>query len=268
MDMHSPHALRRELPKMGLDGLAEQIAAARCAGIIVLRAKELLIRGRDGKGRRIGQAHQIVYTRPASTLAAREAVEITEDELPDVALQVDVVPDTRRRGLSLYEKWGLPEVWVEVPERRPRISHGPVPGLAIHLRTRLGFVQSPTSAAFPSWSAEEIHTALNEPEGRMSKATAAALRRVGRLMAADIAAGTEGDSIDRADDAETPMEDRIEALDEIFRLRGFAASPAFAIQVASLQRPLPTLLRAAYQSRDEEDFLERIGVAREIPLIP
>ena len=266
-DMHSL-TLGREPPALGLTELAGRIAAMRGAGISVFRAKVLRVLDGDGKSRRIGPAREIAYTHSTSTRVAGEAVEVAEDELPEVVLQVDLTADGRHRRLSRYEKWGFPEVWIEVPERRALSRIEPAPGLAIHLLTRVGYVQSPTSKAFPSWSADEIHTALNEREGRMSAATAAALRRVGRLMRADAGADAEEDAIADADHAQASTEDRIEALDEMFRLRGFAVSPAYTTRVASLQRPLATLLRAAYDSRDEDDFLERLGVVREIPLIP
>ena len=256
-DVHSP-TLQREPPTMGLTELTGRIAAMRGAGIFVFGAKVLRVLDGDGKSRRIDQANEIVYTQNTSTRVAGEAVEVEQDELPDVVLQVDRTADGRHRRLSRYEKWGFPEVWVEVPDRRALSGIEPASGLAIHLLTRVGYVQSPTSKALPSWSADEIHTALNEPERRMSAATAAALRRVGRLMRADT----------DADHVEANMEDRIEALDEMFRLRGFAVSPAYTSRVASLQCPLATLLRAAYDSRDEDDFLECIGVVHETPLVP
>lgn len=250
---------------MELAGLTERIAAARGAGIAVLPAKDLRILDGGGKRRRFRQAVEIVYTRPTGACVVEDSVEVKEVELPDVVLQAAASADARHRTLSRYEKWGFPEVWVEVPDRRRKSRLGPAPGLAIHLLTRLGYVQSPTSAAFPSWSAEEIHAALNEPQGRMSAATATALRRVGRLMRAE----ATNAAIERDESgAEATTEARIDALDEIFQLRGFAVSPSFADHVASLKRPLATLLRTAYDSRDEDDLLERLGVVRELPLTP
>lgn len=249
---------------MRLAGLAERIAGLRGASIVVLPAKDIRARGGDGKSRRIGLAEEVVYARPTAARVVGDVVEIKDGELPDVVLQVDLGADDRR-ALSRYEKWGFPEVWVEVPDRRSKSRLEPRPGLAIHLLTRLGYVRSLASAAFPSWSADEIHAALNEPQGRMSEATAAALRRVGWLMRADAA---DDDPVERVESgAEATMDVRVEALDEIFRLRGFAASPAFAGRVASVEQPLATLLRAAYHSRDEDEFLERLEVVRETPLI-
>ena len=39
-----------------------------------------------------------------------------EHDFPDVVVEVDHTTDVRRKKLWLYEEWGFPEVWVEVPE--------------------------------------------------------------------------------------------------------------------------------------------------------
>ncbi|MYE25174.1 MAG: hypothetical protein F4Y01_14730 [Gammaproteobacteria bacterium] len=261
----------RDFPRTELGGLVERIAATRGAGIAVLRASELVIRDPDGNARRIGQNSQVVFTSDA-TKCAGEPVVIDRGEFPGVVLQAGDTAVAVRRKLSLYEKCGLPEVWVVGPDRRGhQMARRWDVRIAIYLRTRLGYVRAPRSAALPSWSAAEIQTALNEPEGFMSDGTIAALRRVGRLMRADADMGPDDDSVLPAERgelrAEPTMEDRIDALDEIFGLRGFAVSHSFTVRVAALRRPLPYLLRAAYESRDEDDFLERIGVVREIPLV-
>jgi len=255
---------------MQLGGLIERIAATRGTGIAVLRANELVIRGPDGNTRRIAPNTQLVYTHDTAKRSS-ETVVIDDGELPDVVLDVDDTAVALRRRLSLYEKWGFPEVWVVVPDRLAPSGRVNVSRVAIHLRTRLGFVRAPRSAALTSWSAEEIRTALNEPQGFMSDGTIATLRRVGRLMRADADMGPDDDPIQPAERgelrAEPTMEDRIDALEEMFGLRGLAVSPSFTVRVAALQRPLPNLLRAAYECRDEDDFLERIRVVREIPLV-
>ena len=52
--------------------------------------------------------------------------------LPDVVLEVDYSTDVRVRKLRLYEAWGFPEVWVDVPDERssPRSR---LCGLTIHV---------------------------------------------------------------------------------------------------------------------------------------
>ena len=260
----------RSPPKMQLGGLVERIAATRGADIAVLRAEELLVRGADGKSRRIRQKSELVYTHGAATRAG-ETLVIDAGELPDVVLAVADGAVARPTKLSLHEKCGFPEVWVVVPDRHAPSWSEAAPRVAIHLRTHLGYVRAPRSAALPSWSAEEIYTALHEPEGFMSDGTIAALRRVGRLMRPDADMGPDDDPILPPGEgelrAEPTMEDRIEALDEMFTLRGFAGSPSFTARVAALKHSLPFLLRAAYNCHDEDDFLERIGVVREIPLV-
>lgn len=261
--------LHRDSRKIQLGGLVERIAATRRAGIAVLRANELVIRDPDGNTRRIAQDSQLVYTHD-TVKRSGETVVIDDGELPDVVLDIDDTAALQRK-LSRYEKWGFPEVWMVAPDRRTPSRHAGAPRVAIHLRTRLGYVRAPRSAALPSWSAEEIQAAFNEPEGFMSDETIAALRRVGRLMRGDADVGPDDDPVLPAERgelrAEPTMEARIDALDEMFSLRGLAVSPSFTVRVAALHRPLPYLLRAAYECRDEDDFLERIGVVREVPLV-
>ena len=103
------------------------------------------------------------------------------DHLPDVVLEVDYSTDVRRGKLGLYEAWGFPEVWVEVPDvRSPRQPRRRPSGLTIHRLGPDGYRPAAASAAFPGWTAAEIHTALNEP--RLSEATSAVLTRVGRAL--------------------------------------------------------------------------------------
>ena len=102
-----------------------------------------------------------------------------EDPYPDVVLEVDTTTDVRENRLKLYEAWGFPEVWVEVPDaptpgRRPGLRSG----LRIHLLEAGRYVLSEESRAFPGWRAVEIHRALNEPV--ISEETSKILSRVGR----------------------------------------------------------------------------------------
>ena len=98
-------------------------------------------------------------------------------------LEVDHTTDVRRGKLSLYEEWGFPEVWVEVPERyAPSRPAARLSGLVIHLLQGGRYRTVPVSRAFPGWTAEEIHTALNEPA--LSAATGEVLARVGRALGA------------------------------------------------------------------------------------
>ena len=140
------------------------------------------MRNARGERQRIVQADQILFLRPAQNMPRGSAIEVAADALPDVVLEVDNTTDVRRNKLRLYESWGIPEVWVEVPdEPAPSRPASLRPGLTIHLREGGRFRSAPVGRAFPAWTAAEIHRALNEPE--LSEQTAEVLDRVGRAWA-------------------------------------------------------------------------------------
>ena len=145
---------------------------------------DLLLRNERGEKWRIMQADQSVYLHPWRARLPVDAMEIGKHDLPDVVLEVDHTTDVRRGKLGLYEAWGFPEVWVDVPEtgyavRRPA---GLSPGLTIHLLEDGGYRTATQSRTFSGWSAAEIHTALNE--AALSVATSRVLRRIGRALGA------------------------------------------------------------------------------------
>ena len=55
-------------------------------------------------------------------------MEVSNEDLPDVIVEVDLTTDVRRGKLDIYESWGFPEVWVEVPENRAPSSPKRPPG--------------------------------------------------------------------------------------------------------------------------------------------
>ena len=57
-----------------------------------------------------------MYLRPHAVRRLGAAVKVGRDALPDVVLEVDLTTDVRRGKLAMYESWGVPDVWVEVPE--------------------------------------------------------------------------------------------------------------------------------------------------------
>ena len=106
-----------------------------------------------------------------------------EHDFPDVVLEVDHTTNVRSGKLWFYEEWGFPEVWVEVPEREsPSRPAGRRPGLTIHLLEGGAYGTARESRAFPGWTANEIHIALNEPV--RSAVTSRFLDRVGRALGA------------------------------------------------------------------------------------
>ena len=130
-----PTSPTHENPSHGLAGLVALIAAVRGSSIKCYGSMDLLVRDAHGRPRRIMQADQTVYLHPRrAELLGASAMVVGRHNYPDVVLEVDHTTDVRRGKLKLYESWGFPELWVEVPEHwvasRPR---GLVPGLTIHL---------------------------------------------------------------------------------------------------------------------------------------
>ena len=182
--VRDPTSATHEYPSQRLAALSELIASMRGSAIACFGAMDLELRGERGERQRILQADQSVYLHPARSRLPREAgMVIGEHDFPDVVVEVDHTTDVRRGKLWLYEEWGFPEVWVEVPERyAPSRPAGRLPGLVIHLLEGGRYRTAPVSRAFPGWTAEEIHTALNEPA--LSAATGEVLARVGRALGA------------------------------------------------------------------------------------
>ena len=177
-----PTSATHEQPGARLAGLSHVIAGVRGAPIECYGTMDLLLRNERGERWRIMQADQSLYLHPWRARLPTDAMEIGWHDRPDVVLEVDHTTDVRRGKLALYEAWGFPEVWVDVPEagyavRRPA---GLSPGLTIHLLEDGGYRTAAHSRTFPDWSAAEIHTALNEET--LSVETSRVLRRVGRAL--------------------------------------------------------------------------------------
>ena len=144
------------------------------------------------------QADQTVYLYPRrAELLGADAMVVGRHNYPDVVLEVDHTTDVRRGKLKLYESWGFPEVWVEVPEQwvasRPR---GLVPGLTIHLLEDGVYRESPESMAFPGWRAAAIHDAMNEAE--RSVRTNEILEGLGRGLGTRDGTGPDDDALMRS----------------------------------------------------------------------
>ena len=171
-----------------------------------------------------------------------------------MGMVVDNTTDVRRGKLALYESWGFPELWVEVPDTpSPSRPAGLRPGLTIHLLEERSFRMALSSRAFPGWTAHEIHRALNEPE--LSAATTAALRRVGRALGAAEGTGPDDDPLLRAE----RLEAQRAAVLQVFRARGLTLSAALPRHLAELEGiSTAALVQAALDCRDEADFLLRL----------
>ncbi len=186
-----------ERPSRLLTRLAERIAEVRGSPIESYGSTDLLLRDHGGEPRRIMQADESVYLHPAHARLPGAAMVVGEDDFPDVVLEVDHTTDVHRGKLDLYESWGFPEVWVEVPEApSPSRPHRRRPGLTIHLLEHGRFRVASESRAFPGWRADEIHVALNEPEP--SAQTSAVVERVGAALGARAGTGPDDDPLLRS----------------------------------------------------------------------
>ena len=216
--VREPTSPTHENPSHGLAGLVALIAAVRGSSIKCYGSMDLLVRDAHGKPRRIMQADQTVYLYPRrAELLGASAMVVGKHNYPDVVLEVDHTTDVRRGKLKLYESWGFPELWVEVPEHwvasRPR---GLVPGLTIHLLEGDVYRESPESVAFPGWRAEAIHEAMNE--GEPSVRTHGIVERLGRRLGSREGTGPDDDALMRSlrgqSRAEGVAEGKVEGLAE------------------------------------------------------
>ena len=179
-----PTSPYHERPSRRLARLVERIALVCGSPFECYGHMDLLLRDRQGHARRIMQADESLYLHPGKArLPGISAMVVGEDDFPDLVLEVDHSTDVRRGKLKLYESWGFPEIWVEMPEQRtPSRPRSRLPELTIHLLEGDAYQVSPESLAFPGWKAEEIHVALNEAE--LSAQTVAVLERVGAALGA------------------------------------------------------------------------------------
>ena len=254
-----PVSYYHERPASRLARLVGLIAAARGAPIEAGGHTDLLVRNPRGERQRIMQADQILFLRPAQTEPVGNAVEVGTDALPDVVLEVDNTTDARRNKLMLYESWGFPEVWVEVPEEpQPSRPASLSPVLTIHvreghLREGGGFRTAEASLAFPGWTAAEIHRALNEPE--LSAETAEVLSRVGRELGSAEGTSPDDDPFLNRQRAEGRAEaQRADAL-KVLQARGVAVSASRFERLAAMPGVAERLMDAALACRDEAEFL-------------
>ena len=240
-----PTTTYHEYGAQRLARLVERIAMRRGSPIDVIGASDLAVRDTDGTRQRLLNADQVVYLHPAATRPRGKEIERGADHLPDVVLEVDYSTDARRRKLGIYESWGFPEVWIEVPDAswsyRPKSRRS---GVTIHLLEGGRYVEAASSRAFPGWTAEEIHRALNE--SAVSATTVDVLRRVADALAAVEGTGPDDDPLLRRERAEGRAGGRAEERLDIVRsaVRDAFAARALAIyagsaDVARRSRPGP-----------------------------
>ncbi len=267
-----PTSVYHELPGQELARLTERIAAVRGEPIKSYGTGDLLVRDEKGEKRVIMQPDQILYLHPHKVRRLGHAIEVGHDDLPDVVLEVDLTTDVRYRKMGLYEEWGFRELWVETPENRAPSRPNRKPGMTIRVLGAHGYEETPESRAFPTWTADEIHAALNEDV--LSASTVAVLRRVGRALGEQGGTGPDDDPFMRVEREQSRRKGvqegvergvesaRFEMLAEALAARGIATSKrleAHAGVIATV--PVGTLMRAALACRDEADFLRQVEAA-------
>ena len=277
-----PTSPYHERPSRLLTRLAERIAGVRGSPVECYGSMDLLLRDAQGKPRRILQADESVYLHPArARLPGDAAMVIGEDDFPDVVLEVDHTTDVYRGKLRLYESWAFPEVWVDVPDRDAASrSKSRAPGLTIHVLEDGAYRVSAESLAFPGWTAEEIHRALNETAP--SVRTSLVLERVGAALGAREGTGPDDDPLfrslrrqsraeglaegERKGRTEGERKGRADTLAKMARRmllsrgvevsEGFLADPAFAASSED------AVFDAALTCTNEAEFLTALGQSR------
>ena len=249
-----------ERSSQALAGLVERIAAVRGKAIRCYGAMNLALRGEDGRLLRIMQADQSVYLHPdRADLAGRLAMVVGEHSFPDVVLEVDHTTDVRRHKLALYEAWGFPEVWVDVPEDAPR--RRTPPGATIRVLAGTAYEVAQESRAFAGWTAAEIHLALNEQ--RLSERTVATLERIGAALGEREGTGPQDDPLLRSQRRQAAAQAVGEARQRLVRqllvARGLAVGEGFPMAVPGFgAATLEQLANAAARCEDEADFAARL----------
>ena len=262
-----PTGLAHEAPSGRLVELCtliglERGASARCFGSV-----DLELRDARGERRKIMQADQCVYLDPErARLPYDGGLVVGEHDYPDVVLEVDHTTDVRRWKLEMYESWGFPEVWVEVPERwsasRPRSLR---PGLTIHVLEEGTYREAEESRAFGGWRASAVHEALNE--GKLTGRTHQRLKQVGRTLGERDGTGPDDHPAARSLRAEGEAEGRekgraegwAKAVRRMLLSRGITVSDGFPADVPGFaESPDGVVMAAALACDSDDDFRVRI----------
>ena len=186
---------RHEGPVNRLAWLVRTIGMMRGKPLALYGSTDLQRRDANDARLRVAQADQIIYLdRPENGPedGPDPVIVVGRTPLPDVVVEVDLTTDIRERKLDLYAEWKIPELWVEVPDA-PMRSKRKRPGLTIHVLDKGKFREASESTAFPTWTAREIHAAVNERE--LSEATVDTLRRVGEIMGRESGTGPDDDPV-------------------------------------------------------------------------
>ena len=267
LEVREPTSPYHERPSQRLAALAERIALVRGHPIQCFGTMDLVLPKPDGQPGRLMQADQSLYLHPhRANVVGPKAMVVGENHYPDVVLEVDLTTDVRRHKLKLYEAWGFPELWVDVPEKawRPRKPRR----TTIYLLDDGVLQEAEESRAFPGWCAEDIHVALNEEH--LSAQTVAMLERLGAVLGEQGGTGPDDDPLLSSQREQA----RQAALKEAFA--GELARRAAMVRWLMISRHLDVaadfplrergfaeadpeqVIAAAATCRDEADFLARV----------
>ena len=258
-ELTSPY---HERPSQRLAALAERIAQVRGRPIQCFGTMSLKMPGRpglppdEGGADRVMEADQSLYLHPQRVhLISATTMVVGEHHYPDIVLEVDRTTDVRRNKLKLYEAWGFPELWVDVPDDSPRRRRSR--GTTIYVREESGFQVADESQAFPGWSAADIHTALNED--LLSERTVAILERVGARLGAAEGTGPDDDPLLRSQREQARQEDRTALVRQVLTARGIDVAENFPNDVPGFATAEPSVLAtAALSCVDADDFSNHV----------
>lgn len=268
-EVREPTSPHHERPSQRLATLAERISLVRGRPIQCFGTMSLKMPGRpglppdEGGADRVMEADQSLYLHPQRVqLIGPTAMVVGEHHYPDIVLEVDLTTDVRRNKLKLYEAWGFPELWVDVPEESPRRKRSR--GTTIYVREESGFQVVDESQAFPGWSAADIHTALNED--LLSERTVAILERIGAKLGAAEGTGPDDDPLLRSQREQARQEVRLEELEfrtafvrQLLTTRGIDVAENFPDDVPGFATAEPSVLAtAALSCVDEHDFSNHV----------
>ena len=258
-----PNSPYHEKPGGALPSLAERIAQVRGSPITCYGSMDLMVRDEHGAPQRILQADQSLYLHPErARLPGAVAMEWGEHDFPDVVLEVDHTTNVYRGKLRLYEAWGFPEVWVEVPNyraaSRPKSRRA---GLTIHVLEGGVYRESAESVAFPGLGAEELHVSFNERV--RSAETCAVLERVGSVLGAREGTGPDDDPMLRSLRGQSRAEGREEGRAGMVRAmlssRCIGFSEDFPADVPGFaEASEAVIVAAAFACDSEQDFRARL----------
>ena len=143
----SETSLYHEAPRVRLIAMVNDIGKMRGMPISACGTTDLQERDANNQRTRIAQADETIYL-DAAQVPVGPVIIVGKSPLPDVVLEVDLTTDIRDRKLELYACWGVPELWVEVPDARLP-SKRKRPGLTIHTLKNKQYQQVAESTAFP-----------------------------------------------------------------------------------------------------------------------